>query len=241
MSSTIFLAGSMVCTPPAAWPARLFMASKTASLVAASSGDSFIACSRGVTPLSQSSWMRAGVFSQLLTQSFGMSRMGLPDTTSVRMVSRLEALSTLSLCAFGAADSSAQMNRVPTHTPAAPSDSEAASPRPSKMPPAATGTTGTPKWPTLPLQTSTTCGMSAMVPTSPVCPPPSLPCAIRMSAPAARAFCAFLTEPTMFATTTPPAWSFSTAHGGGTPMAQMNSLAFSCTMMSISSGRCPCV
>ena len=37
----------------------------------------------------------------------------------------------------------------------------------------------------------------------------------------------------------PPAWSLSTAHLGGTPTAQMNNLAFSATMMSMSSGKWP--
>ena len=39
----------------------------------------------------------------------------------------------------------------------------------------------------------------------------------------------------------PPAWSLSTAHLGGTPTAQMNNLAFSATMMSMSSGKWPAV
>ena len=43
----------------------------------------------------------------------------------------------------------------------------------------------------------------------------------------------------LFSSDHPPAWSLSTAHLGGTPTAQMNNLAFSATMMSMSSGKWP--
>mmetsp|Transcript_96059 Transcript_96059/g.271919 ORF Transcript_96059/g.271919 Transcript_96059/m.271919 type:complete len:268 (+) Transcript_96059:175-978(+) len=241
MSSTIFFAGSMAWMPPTPWPARLFTASKPPLRTSGSSAWCFRSCSRGTTPWLHISWILAGVASQDRTQSFGMRRRGRPETVSVRMVSSLFALRTLSLCDLGAEDSSAQMKRVPTQTPAAPRESAAARPRPSKIPPAATQTTGTPKAEGLPRQRSTTWGMRGIVPISPVCPPPSEPWAMMTSTPASRAFSVFRAEPTMLATTTPPAWSFSTAHLGGTPTAQMKSFAPSATMMSMSSGRWPWV
>jgi hypothetical protein len=60
---------------------------------------------------------------------------------------------------FGAGASVEAMKRVPRLTPAAPSISAAAMPRPSKMPPDATTGIGD--------TASTTCGTSAMVLTSP--------------------------------------------------------------------------
>mmetsp|Transcript_40304 Transcript_40304/g.106588 ORF Transcript_40304/g.106588 Transcript_40304/m.106588 type:complete len:238 (-) Transcript_40304:374-1087(-) len=237
MSRTIFLAGSMDRTPPAAWPARLLIASRSPRRFSLSSPHSFRSFWRGTMPWSQSSLMRIGSFSQLFTQLFGMRRIGLPEMTSVRSVSPLEAPRTFSLWALGAADSSAQMKRVPTQTPDAPSASAEARPRPSKIPPAATTTTGASKKLSFPRAASATWGMSGNVPMSPVCPPPSLPWAMRMSAPASRAFSAFRTEPTMLATTTPAACILSTAHLGGTPIAQMKSFTFSAQITSMSSGR----
>ena len=72
------------------------------------------------------------------------------------------------------------MNRVPTQIASAPSANDAASPRPSNNPPAAT--TGTRAE-----TASTTCGTSAIVATSPVCPPASVPCATTKSQPLATA------------------------------------------------------
>src|ERR1700721_967865 len=60
--------------------------------------------------------------------------------------------------------------------PCAPSDSAATRPRPSANPPAANTGTG----PTA----STTIGMRGMLPIQPTCPPPSLPWAMMISAPA---------------------------------------------------------
>ncbi len=105
----------------------------------------------------------------------------------VRVISSYPALRTRSLWTFGAPASTLATNRVPTHTPAAPYDSAAASPRPSAIPPAATTKTG---WPVrgllAPLQRSTTAGMRIEKGVSPVWPPPSPPCAHMMSTPERR-------------------------------------------------------
>ena len=72
------------------------------------------------------------------------------------------------------------MKRVPTHTPSAPSARAAASPRPSKMPPAATTGTVAPT-------ASTIWGTRGNVATKPVCPPASVPWATTTSQPASTA------------------------------------------------------
>ncbi len=87
------------------------------------------------------------------------------------------------------------MNLVPIHTPSAPSASDAASPRPSNNPPAATTGTRSPT-------ASTTWGTSAIVATSPVWPPASVPWATTMSQPASTAAVACRTFPHMLATRT---------------------------------------
>ena len=85
------------------------------------------------------------------------------------------------------------MKRVPIHTPSAPSASDAASPRPSNSPPAATTGTCSPT-------ASTTCGTSAIVATVPVCPPASVPWATTKSTPLATALTAWRTLPHMLPT-----------------------------------------
>ena len=99
---------------------------------------------------------------------------------------------------------------MPSETPAAPSASAAAIPRPSMMPPDATTGTSRPT-------ASTTCGTSASVPTSgtlrtgssPVkalrCPPASVPWAISPAAPAATARRASATFVTIASSGTPAA------------------------------------
>ena len=100
------------------------------------------------------------------------------------------------------------MKRVPTHTPSAPSASAAASPRPSKMPPAAT--TGT-----APSMASTIRGTRGNVATVPVCPPASVPWA--MTSVAARVDArarAWSTLPHIDRTSTPWRWQRSTTCDG---------------------------
>lgn len=85
---------------------------------------------------------------------------------------------------LGAADSRAVTKRVPTQTAWAPIINDAARPRPSKMPPAATSCTGLlvrgeRYW----RQTSAQAGMRTLVGISPVWPPASPPCAQIRSAP----------------------------------------------------------
>src|SRR5579884_2542903 len=109
------------------------------------------------------------------------------------------------------------MKRVPTHTPSAPSDRAAASPRPSKIPPAAT--TGT-----CPATASTIWGTRAMVATWPVWPPASVPWATTMSQPAATARRAWSTLPHMLITSTPCLWH-SSMTSRGTPRPATNTLA----------------
>ena len=85
-------------------------------------------------------------------------------------------------------------------TPAAPYDSAAARPRPSKKPPAATTGMST---------ASSTVGSSSVVGTGPVWPPPSPPWIITASAPQAATFSACRAAPTDGITTMP--WSLSRA------------------------------
>ena len=80
------------------------------------------------------------------------------------------------------------MKRVPTQMPSAPRLSAAASPRPSKIPPAAT--TGI-----APFIASTIIGTSGIVATRPVWPPASVPCATTTSQPASSARLACSTFP----------------------------------------------
>ncbi len=124
------------------------------------------------------------------------------------------------------------MNRVPTHTPSAPSASAAASPRPSTMPPAATTGTRSPT-------ASTTWGTRANVATLPVWPPASVPWATTRSQPASTAAMAWRTFPHMFTTTSPCSWQRSTT-SRGTPSPATNAvappLAMSRTLAAMSCG-----
>src|SRR6478752_2567256 len=76
-------------------------------------------------------------------------------------------------------------------TPAAPYDSAAARPRPSKKPPAATTGMSLCAF----LRASRTVGSSSVVGTGPVWPPPSPPCTITASAPQAATFTACFAAP----------------------------------------------
>eukprot|EP00445_Apocalathium_hangoei_P057909 CAMPEP_0204081022 /NCGR_PEP_ID=MMETSP0360-20130528/174851_1 /ASSEMBLY_ACC=CAM_ASM_000342 /TAXON_ID=268821 /ORGANISM="Scrippsiella Hangoei, Strain SHTV-5" /LENGTH=83 /DNA_ID=CAMNT_0051029831 /DNA_START=44 /DNA_END=292 /DNA_ORIENTATION=+ len=76
MSCTIFCAGSIVLTPPTHCPARLLMASKAPCLLNLSSALLRRSCCSGTIPWSHISRTLSGVASQLLTQSFGISRSG---------------------------------------------------------------------------------------------------------------------------------------------------------------------
>ncbi len=87
---------------------------------------------------------------------------------------------------------------MPIAMPAAPYARAAASPRPSKKPPAAM--TGMPT-------ASTTWGSSSVVAIGPVCPPPSPPWTITASAPQAATFSACRRAPTDGITTTPASFS----------------------------------
>ena len=99
------------------------------------------------------------------------------------------------------------MKRVPTQMPSAPRDSAAASPRPSKMPPAATTGTRSPT-------ASTIWGTSGRVATCPVWPPASVPWATTRSHPASTARTACSTLPHMLTTTTSWRWQSSTTSVG---------------------------
>ena len=99
------------------------------------------------------------------------------------------------------------MNRVPIHTPSAPSASAAARPRPSKIPPAATTGISAPT-------ASTIWGTSGMVATRPVWPPASVPWATTRSHPASRARRAWSTLPHMLTTSTSLRWQSSTTSAG---------------------------
>lgn len=108
------------------------------------------------------------------------------------------------------------------------------------IPPAATTWTGWPSPLFLPLQSSTTAGIKTavwisksfdlrtnylLVGTSPVCPPPSPPCAHIKSTPRSRHFLTCFGCPIMFIYRTPCLCSLSTTACGGTPTAETNSLA----------------
>ena len=89
---------------------------------------------------------------------------------------------------FGAADSRAVTNRVPTQTAFAPIINAAARPLPSNIPPAATRCTCSPVSGDLYfLQTSAQAGIKTLVGISPVWPPASHPWAQMRSAPASHA------------------------------------------------------
>jgi hypothetical protein len=88
----------------------------------------------------------------------------------------------------GALLSTLTINRVPIHTPLAPSINAAATLRPSLIPPAATSVTGLPVMGDVYcLHASAHAGISTLVAMSPVWPPASPPCAMMMSAPARQA------------------------------------------------------
>jgi len=106
------------------------------------------------------------------------------------------------------------MKRVPIHTPSAPRASDAARPRPSNSPPAATTGTRSPT-------ASTTWGTRAMVATCPVWPPASVPWATTMSHPASTAAMAWRTLPHMFITSTFLLWH-SSMTSRGTPSPATN-------------------
>src|SRR3990172_210771 len=113
---------------------------------------------------------------------------------------------------------------VPTQAPRAPRQSAAARPRPSPMPPAASTGLGA--------TASTTCGTSAIVPTRPVWPPASAPCATTTSVPPSATRRAFFTFPTRAITLTPAAWNSST-YGAGLPRPEANTGTFSARIVSI--------
>mmetsp|Transcript_117789 Transcript_117789/g.337785 ORF Transcript_117789/g.337785 Transcript_117789/m.337785 type:complete len:247 (+) Transcript_117789:212-952(+) len=181
----------------------------------------------GMTPLDSASFMSSWrSFSQYMLYGFLMIRMGLPVKISVRCVSWKPALRTASLWRLGAPASSQAMKRVPTQTALAPKASEAARPRPSEMPPAATTSTCLPKSGDIfPLTMSTTAGTRIAVLTSPVCPPPSPPWAHKMSQPASSAYFTWFGEPIMFITGIFALCSWSTTSFGGTPTALTKSFA----------------
>ena len=105
---------------------------------------------------------------------FFRPRTGCPVPRPVTMVSESLAFSTFSFHASCTPHSSTVRKRVPHCTPSAPSAKAASIPRPSTMPPAAM--TG--------IETAAaTDGTSAIVVSSPICPPASVPSATTASAP----------------------------------------------------------
>jgi hypothetical protein len=102
-------------------------------------------------------------------------------------VSRLVAFKYDCICAGGTSASCTVNHSEPVHTPCAPIASAAATCRPVPMPPAASTGVGA--------TASITSGHSTTLPISPVCPPPSYPCAMMMSMPASRWERACFAEP----------------------------------------------
>ena len=103
---------------------------------------------------------------------------------------------------FAIGDSSVARKRVPSSTPSAPRARAAARPRPSATPPAASTGIGA--------TALTTMGTSGIVPMSPICPPPSVPCATMMSTPARAATFASATVEIMCIASAPTAWARAT-------------------------------
>ena len=95
---------------------------------------------------------------------------------------------------------------MPIAMPAAPYASAATRPRPSKYPPAAITGMST---------ASTTWGISRLVGTEPVCPPPSPPVAITASMPQAATFSACRRAPTDAMVITPASRSRAISSGFG--------------------------
>ncbi len=116
----------------------------------------------------------ASFLAYALVKGLLSARTGCPVERPVARVEVSPALSTSSLYCSDTVHSFATRKRVPTWTPAAPSIKAAATPRPSAIPPAATTGTST---------ASTTCGTSAIVDVSPICPPDSVPSATTAVAP----------------------------------------------------------
>ena len=145
-------------------------------------------------------------FSQASVQSLRSMRQGLPGPGARAHGVLAGRAQRGSCCAGGASASSTVSQSEPVHTPCAPIASAAAICRPSPMPPAASTGSGA--------TASITWGQSTTLPTSPVCPPPSLPCAITKSTPAALCASACLTLPHSAATSRPEAW-MSLDHVGG--------------------------
>mmetsp|Transcript_56061 Transcript_56061/g.125171 ORF Transcript_56061/g.125171 Transcript_56061/m.125171 type:complete len:302 (+) Transcript_56061:410-1315(+) len=227
-------AGLMSETTPATWPISQGLAAS--SICAALGFPSSTVY--GSLPFARSSFISEARFcSQSMMYSFFLTRIGRPLKMSVRTVSWTPALSTASLCRAGASPSSEATKRVPTHTALAPSERAIASPLPSEMPPAPTTCIGPPcRGERRPLTMSATAGIRMLVGTSPVCPPPSPPCAQMRSTPASRALGTCLGEPIMFITKMPAACSFSTAQPGGTPTALTKSFAPDSITTSIKAG-----
>ena len=155
-------------------------------------------------------------FSQASVQSLRSMRQGLPVQERERTVSWLVALSSDSCCAGGVSASSTVSQSEPVQTPCAPSISAAAICRPSPMPPAASTGSGA--------TASITCGQSTTLPMSPVWPPPSPPCAITKSTPAALCASACLTLPHSAPTRRPEAWISLITSAGGVPSALATTL-----------------
>ena len=105
-------------------------------------------------------------------------RHGLPVHERERTVSRLRGRRGSAPSAPAATSASSTVSHSePVHTPCAPIASAAAICRPVPMPPAASTGVGA--------TASITSGQSTTLPISPVWPPPSVPCAMMMSMPAA--------------------------------------------------------
>src|SRR3984957_16814592 len=136
--------------------------------------------------------------SSFSTRPVRNTRCGMPATRVVTTVPSSADCRSRCLTASGTVESEVSRNRVPIATPAAPYDNAAASPRPSKKPPAAI--TGM-------LTASRTEGSSSVVAIGPVCPPPSPPWTITASAPQEATLRACLARPTDGMTTEPASFS----------------------------------
>ena len=112
----------------------------------------------------------------------------------------------MALMESGTSLSLVSRNRVPMATASAPQASAAARPRPSVNPPAAmTGRS----------MASSTSPISSEVGTTPVCPPPSAPCAMTASTPHSATFSAWRRAPMVGMTTTPADRRRSTVRRSG--------------------------
>src|SRR6187455_2472971 len=125
-------------------------------------------------------------------------RAGFPVRPFERIASREDAAIIFSRKISEVSDSTVASHTEPVQAPAAPIAMQAAIWCPVMMPPAAS--TGTSRIGLIALITS---GTSTMVDTSPQCPPASVPCATKISTPAATCRSACSLEPTSAATGTP--------------------------------------